>query len=550
MVDDIQDDTYVEKGMLKSMYEQGFSERESYLNRARECAKVTIPSLLKDSGANWSSVFNTPYQGIGARGVNHLASKLLLTLLPPNSPFFRLTIDDFDLQELTGAEQRGAVEEGLAKIERSAMNEIESHAYRVPVFEALKHLITTGNCLIYLPEDETGMRVFHLDRYICKRDPMGNLLYLITKESLDAKTIPEKARVALGLPSPQELSPESPDKPYELFTYVCNKGKHWHIHQELGTTPIPDSFGKYPIDKNPFIPLRFSRVDGESYGRGLVEEYLGDLKSLEALTMAIVEGSAAASKVLFLVRPNGTTRIRSVAEAPSGAIIQGDAQDVSTLQVQKAGDFRIAQESSQKIEERLAAAFLLNSSVQRDAERVTAEEVRFMAQELESTLGGVYSVLSQEFQLPLINLLLQKMVKSKKMPKFPKDKVKPKIVTGMEALGRGQDLNKLSQFLEYLAPLGPEVIAQKLNIDDYMDRLGASLGIDTGGLIKTDEQIQQEQAEAQQAQKAEMQEQQQAQMMGDVVKGATPAMAKGMSDQMAQNPEMMEQMQQAMAGQA
>jgi hypothetical protein len=173
-----------------------------------------------------------------------------------------------------------------------------------------------------------------------------------------------------------------------------------------------------------------------------------------------------------------------------------------------------------------------------------------MAQELESTLGGVYSVLSQEFQLPLINLLLQKMVKSKKMPKFPKDKVKPKIVTGMEALGRGQDLTKLGQFLEYLAPLGPEVIAQKLNIDDYMDRLGASLGIDTGGLIKTDEVIQQEQAEAQQAQEAQMKQQQEAQMMGDVVKGATPAVAKGMSEQMSQNPEMMEQMQQAIAGQA
>ena len=53
-----------------------------------------------------------------------------------------------------------------------------------------------------------------------------------------------------------------------------------------------------------------------------------------------------------------------------------------------------------------------------------------------------------------------------------------------------------------------------------------------------------------QAQKAEMQEQQQAQMMGDVVKGAAPQVAKGMSEQMAQNPEMMEQMQQAMAGQA
>ena len=543
----IKKDIYVGSN-LKGMYESAFAEREAYLNRARDCAKLTIPSLIRDQGSNWATVFNTPFQSIGARGVNHLASKLLLTLLPPNSPFFRLTIDDFDIAELVGSDQRGAVEEGFAKIERSAMNEIETEAYRVPVFEALKHLITTGNCLLYLPEGG-GMRVFHLDRYICKRDPMGNLLYLITKETLDAKTIPESARVVLGLPSPQELSPESPDKPYELFTYVCNKGKYWHIHQEIGNTIIPDSYGKFPIDKSPFIALRFSRVDGESYGRGLVEEYLGDLKSLEALTQAIVEGSAAASKVLFLVRPNGTTRIKTIADAPSGAIVQGDQNDVATLQVNKFNDFRVAQDMSKEIQERLAAAFLLNSSVQRNAERVTAEEIRFMAQELESALGGVYSVLSQEFQLPLINILLGKMVRQKKMPKFPKESVKPQVVTGMEALGRGQDLNKLSQFLEYLAPLGPEVIAQKLNIDDYMDRLGASLGIDTGGLIKTDEQIQMEQAEAQQAQQEQMEKMQQAQTQSEMMKAATPNMVKGMNEQMANSPEMAQAMQDAMAQQ-
>jgi hypothetical protein len=536
-------------GQLASMYERGFGERETYLNRARECAKLTIPSLLPDSGSNFSTVYNTPFQSIGSRGVNHLSSKLLLTLLPPNSPFFRLTIDDFDLEEMAGdAEQRGAVEEGFSRIERSAQNEIESSAYRVPVFEALKHLIVTGNCLLYMPE-EGGMRVFHLDRYVCKRDPMGNLLHLITKETLDAKTIPPDARLALGLPSPEELTPETPDKPYELYTYVCNKGKYWHVHQEIGNTPIPESYGRYKIERNPFIALRFSRVDGESYGRGLVEEYLGDIRSLEALTQAIVEGSAAAAKVLFLVRPNGTTRIKTVAEAPNGAIVQGDSNDVSTLQLDKFNDFRVALETMNSIRDRLSAAFLLNSSVQRNAERVTAEEVRFMAQELESALGGVYSVLSQEFQLPLVNLILQKLIKQKKMPDFPKGKVKPQVVTGLEALGRGQDLTKLAQFLEYLAPLGPEVIAQKLNIDDYMDRLGASLGIDTGGLIKSEEQIQQEQAQAMEAQKAQMQEAQQAQMMGDVVKGAVPPMAKGMAEGMQGNPEMAEIVQQAMAQQ-
>tara|TARA_R100000808_G_scaffold7203_1_gene21275 strand:- start:9154 stop:10809 length:1656 start_codon:yes stop_codon:yes gene_type:complete len=536
-------------GQLASLYERSFGERETYLNRGRECAKLTIPTLLPDSGSNFSTVYSTPFQSIGSRGVNHLASKLLLTLLPPNSPFFRLTIDDFDLAELMGdPEQRGAVEEGFSRIERSAMNEIETSAYRVPVFEALKHLITTGNCLLYLP-DKGGMRVFHLDRYVVKRDPMGNLLYLITKETLSAKTVPSEARVALGLPSPEELTPETPDKPYELYTYVCNKEKYWHVHQEIGTTPIPESYGKYKIDKNPFIALRFSRVDGESYGRGLVEEYLGDLRSLEALTQAVVEGSAAAAKVLFLVRPNGTTRMKTIAEAPNGAIVQGDSNDVSTLQLDKFNDFRVALDAMTSIRDRLSAAFLLNSSVQRNAERVTAEEVRFMAQELESALGGVYSVLSQEFQLPLINLILQKLIKDKKMPDFPKGKVKPQVVTGLEALGRGQDLTKLAQFLEYLAPLGAEVISQKLNVDDYMDRLGASLGIDTGGLIKTDEQIQQEQAQAQEAQAAELKEAQQAQMQGDVIRGAVPNMTKGIADGMKDNPEMAEIIQQAMAQQ-
>jgi hypothetical protein len=175
------------------------------------------------------------------------------------------------------------------------------------------------------------------------------------------------------------------------------------------------------------------------------------------------------------------------------------------------------------INDRLAAAFLLNSSVQRAAERVTAEEVRFMAQELETALGGVYSILSQEFQLPLINLLLESLTKQGKMPRMPKDSVKPTVVTGIEALGRGQDLNKLATFLQYLQPLGAEVIASEMNLGDYIDRLAASLGIDTSGLIKSAEQKQQEAMMQQQMQQQQMLEQT---AMG-MAQGAAPQMAKG-----------------------
>jgi len=476
---------------IRQRYEKLETERNPFLTRARECSKLTLPTLVPDSGHSASSKFDTPFQGIGARGVNNLASKLLLALVPPNSPFFRLTVDDFKLQELTQQEgARAEVEEALSSIERAVMSEIESSSVRIATFEALKHLLVAGNVLLYLPETEGGMRVFHMDRYVIKRDPMGNALEMITKENISPETLTPELQELCGYEEGKEdgYGYES----VELYTRIVRVDKKWKVSQELKGKAVPDSEGTYPLDKTPWIPLRLSRIDGESWGRGYVEEYLGDLKSLETLTQAIVEGSAASAKVLFLVRPNGTTRARVLAEAPNGAIREGDAADVSTLQVQKGGDFQIAFQTAQEIKERLAYAFLMNSSVQRNAERVTAEEIRYMAGELEDALGGIYSILSQEFQLPLVNRLLLQMQKQRKVPSLPKGIVSPTITTGLEALGRGHDLNKLAAMLEQLSQLGPETLMKYMNVGDYISRVGTSLGIDMKGLIKSDEAIAEE----------------------------------------------------------
>ena len=173
----------------------------------------------------------------------------------------------------------------------------------------------------------------------------------------------------------------------------------------------------------------------------------------------------------------------------------------------------------------------MNSSIRRDAERVTAQEIRVAHQELEIALGGVYAVLSQEFQLPLVELLMHKMQKENKIPKLPDEGLKPLIVTGVEALGRGEDLNKLQQFLQTLLPLGPEVM-QELNVSDYISRLAGSLGIDIEGLIKSEEEKQLE-AQAQEAKQAQMMNQQ---MMGKLAEKAVPEMAKQMGGETQQAP--------------
>jgi hypothetical protein len=397
------------------------------------------------------------------------------------------------------------------------LQEVEFRGLRVPISEALKQLIVTGNVLIYLPPKEQ-VRVFRLDRYVVKRDAMGNVLEIITKESLSPLSLPESTKELLTSPES-----EATTKNQDLYTCVKWTGKNWIVHQELNGYIVPGSEGTYTKKKCPFLALRFTAMDGEDYGRGYVEEYLGDLKSLESLTQSIVEGSAAAAKVLFLVRPNGTTRIKTLADSPNGAIVTGDDNDVSSLQLGKSQDFAIAAQTIQQLQTRLSRVFLMNSSIRRDAERVTAQEIRIAHQELEIALGGVYAVLSQEFQLPLVELLMHKMGKEKKIPVLPDEGLKPLIITGVEALGRGEDLNKLGQFMQSLVPLGPEAL-QELNISDYINRLAGSLGIDTEGLVKSEEQKQLEKQEAEAAQ-AQMVNQQ---MMGKIAEKATPEMAKQM----------------------
>src|SRR6056300_1352095 len=480
----------------QKIYENLEGHRYTYLERARTCSKLTLPYVMPEEGFGPHSRLNTPFSGVGARGVNNLASKLLLALVPPNSPFFRLQADAKKLaEENTPPELMSEIEQSLQGLEELVMAEVSRGSYRVGIHEALKHLIITGNAMLYLP-NEGGLRVFHLDRFVVKRDPMGNLLKVATKETIAFSALPEDIRNRVAAADPNAVDDYSK---VDLYTASCREGDEWVISQDVKGIAIPEAGGRVPLDNNPFIPLRLSRIDGEAYGRGFVEEYLGDIQSLESLTRAIVEGSAAAAKVLFLVNPNGTTRARTLADSPNGAIVQGNAGDVSTLQLNKFNDFRTAQVTIEGIKDRLGSAFLLTSGVVRNAERVTAEEIRMLSQELESALGGLYSLLSNEMQLPFVNRLMDVMKRKKKLPELPKDVVSPVIITGVEALGRGNDLQKLDLFLAGAAQVvGPQAIAEFVNVSEYFQRRATSLGIKTAGLVKSEEQLQAERQQAQQ----------------------------------------------------
>lgn len=474
----------------RDRYEQLRLGRQPFLDRARVCAKLTIPAMLPPEGHTGYRPLATPWQGIGARCVNTLAARLLTSLFPPSATFVKLSIDDFALGQLTQKEgARAEVEKALNKIERAVCSEIETEAMRPALFEILKHLINSGNILMYVPPDGGTVRSYRLDRYVCKRDPMGHLLEIVTHEKISPLELSREVRSQIALPDKPEG--QSTDDYLDLFTHVRKTAKGWSVYQEIAGQVVPGSRGSYAKDKSPWRALRLTAIDNEDYGRGLVEEYLGDFKSLEALTKAITQGAAAAAKVVFLVKPNGTTKARAVAQAESGDFREGNAEDVSVVQLQKFADFQTAMKLRDTLEAALSYAFMLNSAIQRNGERVTAEEIRYMAQELETGLGGIYSNLSQELQLPLVVLIMDRKEKKGELPALPRKFIKPTITTGLDAIGRGNDATRLQSFLNALASVDKTgaIIQRNVVESDLVKRLGVGFGIDMDGLIKTDEQM-------------------------------------------------------------
>ena len=149
----------------KVLFDRLKNDRDNYTQRAEKCATYTIPSLFPKESDDGGTNYATPYQSVGARGVNNLSSKILLAMLPPNQPFFRLGFDQEVQQQLAESGDmtlKAQLDEQLSMMEQIIMRYIESSSMRPTLFEAIKQLVISGNSLLFLPPKEGGMKCYHL----------------------------------------------------------------------------------------------------------------------------------------------------------------------------------------------------------------------------------------------------------------------------------------------------------------------------------------------------------------------------------------------------
>lgn len=465
--------------------------RQGFLRRCEEYASYTLPKLCLPSGYDQnSSELTHDYQAVGAQSVNHLANKIMLALFAPSRPFFRLDADEATQAEIDkigiAPEEVTAM---LAKGEKDAVKALDRMALRPKLYEAIKHLIVIGNVLLCLDGDETA-RVVGLKKYCVRRSQSGKLLELLIADKVQFDELEPAVQAALRTHTHYQ-----DDHEVTLFKWIKrNPVGDYELTQWVDQYRLPKAFeGKWPEKTLPYRVLTWDLSDDAHYGTGLVEDYKGDFSGLSTLTKAQVIGAVLASEFRWLVNPAGMTKPEDFMESENGAAIPGMKDDVTLVQSGKAGDLQITMNMAGEYVTRIGRGFLLGSQITRDAERVTAEEIRMVANELETALGGAYSRLAVDFQLPLAYWLMAIIKLGVDGSGFT-----PSIVTGLEALSRSGDLEELKLWLADMAGLAnlPPALLQRLNLAAISKDLAAPRRIEVSAYLKSEEQMQ---AEAQQA---------------------------------------------------
>jgi hypothetical protein len=490
------------------------SNREAFLERARRCAALTKPYIAREEGDDGNTDTAVPWSSFGADAVNNITNKVSLSLFPAAVSWTRmgpsrkvLTQLSQNVDEAEFGEIKGDLEKAFSQIEKEFVHVIEEDGDRVILHDGIEHLIVTGNYGLAL-NDDGKVRGIPLRRYVTRRDALGVLLEFCIKDPLDWKTLPKDvkdAALAAGMPDPTKDSTDPSGKApsVDVFTYGVFKEGKYTVWQEVHTVKVDGSEATYSPQKLPYLFLRWRVNEDEDYGRSYVEDFEGDLQSLEGLYQMVQEGGASVARFLWMVRPGGVTSKQQLVETRNGGVITGDQNDVAALRAEKGGDLSFVMEIIERIESRLAKVFLFNSAVQRGGERVTAEEIRFVAQQLEDQLGTAYSNQVVSFQAPYARIKLRAAWKKGRVTKVPENAIDVRIITGAAALGRLADLRLLDELLlggaQVLAAMPPYTI----NENAYMQRRASALGVDTAGIVLTEEERQANVEADQQAQLAQ-----------------------------------------------
>lgn len=429
----------------KALYQK--LRNDSVISQMEQFAHYTLPATMArpiEIASSGRVVIERDFQAVGALLTNNLASKLARLLFPTQYTFFRCSASAPFRKRMT--DEKGLTPEVLAgmfaDLEREANERLFVNAGYAQLIQMLRYLIITGNALVFRDSKNGRILAYSPARFGVKRDGAGELLDCVLQEYTTVEALPWDVQEVLRSKDRHKYSrPEAEVEKYTRIQRVWQQGHlMYKVSEQVDTIPVGKD-GMYPKELLPWFAPTWNLINGEDYGRGLIEDYAQDFAKLSELSASAALYGIEMMRVLHLVGAGSGGDVDDLATANSGEWRQGDPKMV---QAYEAGDYQklaTVEASITTVIQRLSRAFMYAGNT-RDAERVTRFELEQEAQEVEYVLGGTYSTLSGGVHVPLANILMYE-VADESLAGILTGQLRPDVTAGIQALGRSADVQNL-----------------------------------------------------------------------------------------------------------
>ena len=455
-------------------YAKVVSDRKPYETRAEKAAIMTIPALMRDKSWSEGSETKDNYgQAFGARCVNNFVAKVGTTLFPPNASAFRLTPDVSLMKQTLGSKGSDSANKDIVAAQNKISDRLEANNTRNTIFGVLEHLSVVSSCVLEKVTDG-GYKIHTLRNFVVSLNDRGVEYKICVKELRE--TLPEGISVK-----------EEKDE-YELYTQLEEvEPNKWIMTQEIEGELVGKE-STFDDDTRPFSYQGWLWTQGDKYHRPYIDSSIEGFNEYSTWTKVLVKGGLISSKnITFVDERSGRTRLRDVKKAENGAIIQGNMQDVTSYQHGKTYDYQTAVQCKADCKEDLSYAWLLQ--VVRDSERTTAEEIKTMTAELQNALAGMYSIVSNNLIRRMVLWAMQDLGLKLKA-------IKVEVVTGLNALGRATEAQKMDELMTRAGQLG---FADRFNLGAVATKYASYYNVDTTDILMTDEEYKAMRQQQQQA---------------------------------------------------
>jgi len=448
-----------------------------------------------------------------------LSAQLLAQLTPPFArwigftPHFSLqntqqkkpsALSDPHLQNLQElCEQAGAV----------VQDQLDRSNFAVEMHQALLELVITGTSALQItPEAADGQsalsfRALPLSRFSALPGPSGRLTRIFCQRYPDIEGSPSatqrgKEEIKQGInydtrsrlsahPFPQAAYKNRGDRPQMIDVFWPGKRQETHylrLQSPAGAgchvTHIENMeiIARGVFQSAPVIVFRWTKRPDDIYGRSPVMRALPDIKTANKIMELILKNASLAVTGIWQAADDGVLNPEMLTLEP-GMVIPKAAGSEGLVPLKSAADFPLSQELLSQMRQRIRSTMLADIFDENFTNpNATATEIIARQHHTARILGALFGRLQSELLTPMINRILDLLVRRGLLPEIllHRDVIRIQFLSPLARAQAMQDVQTALLWLEGAQRLGPDAMSQidsAATIRWLAQKMGAAEGL-------------------------------------------------------------------------